>query len=365
MRSPIVEFCAVSKAYEGRTVLTGLDMDVHEGEFLTLLGPSGCGKTTALRLLAGFETPDDGEIRLEGRVIHSLPPEQRPVNTVFQNYALFPHMTVEQNISFGLRMKRIPPAEIRRQVREALDMVRLPDLSSQKPGQLSGGQQQRIALARALINHPRVLLLDESLSALDSRLRKSMQSELKALHRQLGLTFIFVTHDQEEALSMSDRVAIMRDGVIQQIGTPRDIYQTPVNAFVARFIGESNLLEGEVVRKADADHADILLENQVFRLPVSVAVTPGKRVNVLLRPQDLQLEPATLSPSDEGRLYGIIEDRIYKGMTVDTHIRLDSGTLLYASAFFDGRDYQLTPGRRVSVTWAPNLATVLSDDATV
>ena len=365
MHSPIVEFCAVSKAYDGRIVLSGLDMEVHDGEFLTLLGPSGCGKTTALRLLAGFETPDEGEIRLEGRVIDSLPPERRPVNTVFQNYALFPHMTVEENIGFGLRMKRIPAAEIRRQVLEALDLVRLPDLAYQKPGQLSGGQQQRIALARALINRPRVLLLDESLSALDSRLRKSMQSELKALHRQLGLTFIFVTHDQEEALSMSDRVAIMRDGVIQQIGTPRDIYQTPANAFVARFIGESNLLEGEVVCKADSDLADILLENRVFRLPVSVAITPGKRVNVLLRPQDLQLEPAPLSSPDQGRLYGIIEDRTYKGMTVDRLIRLDSGTLLHASAFFDARDSELTSGRRVSVAWAPHLTTILSDDATV
>ena len=365
MRSPIVEFCAVSKAYDGRTVLTGLDMDVHEGEFLTLLGPSGCGKTTALRLLAGFETPDDGEILLEGSVIHSLPPERRPINTVFQNYALFPHMTVEENIGFGLRMKRIPAAEIRRQVRKALDLVRLPDLASQKPGQLSGGQQQRIALARALINRPRVLLLDESLSALDSRLRKSMQSELKALHRQLGLTFIFVTHDQEEALSMSDRVAIMRDGVIQQIGTPRDIYQTPANAFVARFIGESNLLEGEVVRQSDADLVEIRLENQVFRLPAPVIKAAGKRVKVLLRPQDIQLEPAPLTSPDEGRLYGIIEDKTYKGMTLDTLIRLDSGTLLHASAFFDGCDSELTPGQRVSVTWAPHLATVLSDDATV
>ncbi|MEY2680744.1 MAG: hypothetical protein RL661_975, partial [Pseudomonadota bacterium] len=192
MPSPLVEFSAVSKGYDGKNVLPGLDLEVHEGEFLTLLGPSGCGKSTALRLLAGFESPDSGEIRLEGAVINPLPPEKRPINTVFQSYALFPHMTVEENISFGLRMKRLPSSEIRQLVSEALEMVRLPELARRKPGQLSGGQQQRIALARALVNRPRVLLLDESLSALDFGLRKAMQTELKALQRFVGLTFIFV-----------------------------------------------------------------------------------------------------------------------------------------------------------------------------
>jgi len=363
MPSPLVEFSVVCKSYDGKTVLPGLDLAVHEGEFLTLLGPSGCGKSTALRLLAGFELPDSGEIRLEGAVINPLPPEQRPINTVFQSYALFPHMTVEENISFGLRMKKLPSSEIRQRVNAALDMVRLPDLARRKPAQLSGGQQQRVALARALVNRPRVLLLDESLSALDFGLRKAMQTELKALQRQLGVTFIFVTHDQEEALSMSDRIAVMRDGVIQQIGPPRDIYKSPANAFVARFLGESNLLEGVISRRFDDGRADIALENQVFPLPTPLSLLPGERVIVLLRPQDLQMELFGPERPREGRLMGVIQNRTYKGMTLDTLIRLDSGTVLYASEVFAGDDKALTPGQRVAVGWTPNSARVLAADA--
>ncbi|MCF7967793.1 MAG: spermidine/putrescine ABC transporter ATP-binding protein PotA [Methylococcaceae bacterium] len=363
MPPPLVEFSAVSKGYDGKNVLPGLDLEVHEGEFLTLLGPSGCGKSTALRLLAGFESPDGGEIRLEGAVINPLPPEQRPINTVFQSYALFPHMTVEENISFGLRMKRLPSSEIRQRVSEALEMVRLPELARRKPGQLSGGQQQRIALARALVNRPRVLLLDESLSALDFGLRKAMQTELKVLQRFVGLTFIFVTHDQEEALSMSDRVAVMRDGVIQQIGPPRDIYETPANAFVARFVGESNLLEGVITRRLDDGRADIAIENRIFPLSAPLCLSPGERVVVLLRPQDLQMEIVGPKQPGEGRLTGVIKDRTYKGMTLDTLIRLDSGTVLRASEFFDGDDAALTPGQRVAVGWTPNSPSVLPADA--
>ena len=363
MPSPLVEFSAVAKSYDGKMVLPGLALEVQEGEFLTLLGPSGCGKSTALRLLAGFESPDSGKIRLEGVVINPLPPEQRPINTVFQSYALFPHMTVEQNISFGLRMKRIPPSEIRSRVQEALEMVRLPDLARRKPGQLSGGQQQRIALARALVNRPRVLLLDEPLSALDFRLRKAMQTELRALQRQLGLTFIFVTHDQEEALSMSDRVAVMRDGVIQQIGPPRDIYETPANSFVARFVGESNLMEGMITRRFDDEYVAIEMENQVFSFPAPLSLSPGAHVVVLLRPQDLKMEIIGLEEAREGQLTGAMENRTYKGMTLDTLIRLDSGTVLHASEIFDGNHAAWTPGQRVAIGWAPHSACVLPADA--
>ena len=361
--TPLLELREVSRRFGARRVVDSVSLELNPGRIACLLGPSGCGKSTALRLLAGFELPDSGEIRLEGAVINPLPPEQRPINTVFQSYALFPHMTVEENISFGLRMKRLPSSEIRQRVSEALDMVRLPDLARRKPGQLSGGQQQRIALARALVNRPRVLLLDESLSALDFGLRKAMQTELKALQRFVGLTFIFVTHDQEEALSMSDRVAVMSDGVIQQIGPPRDIYETPANAFVARFVGESNLLEGVINRRLDDGRANIAMENRVFPLSAPLSLPPGERVMVLLRPQDLQMEIVGPEQPGEGGLTGVIQDRTYKGTTLDTLIRLDSGTVLRASEFFDGDDAALIPGQRVAVGWTPNSPSVLPTDA--
>ena len=364
MPSPLVEFIAARKRYGQKVVLPGLDLAVEEGEFLTLLGPSGCGKTTALRLLAGFEQPDSGEIRLAGRNLADLPPERRPVNTVFQSYALFPHMTVAENIGFGLRMRREPSAEIARRVREALALVQLPDLAQRKPAQLSGGQQQRVALARALVNHPRVLLLDESLSALDYRLRKSMQTELKALQRRLGLTFLFVTHDQEEALSMSDRIAVMRAGVIQQIGPPRDIYENPANRFVARFVGESNLLDATVLARPGADRIEVRLGGQPFSLPTTLPLATGDRVQVLLRPEDLRLERLDAAVDAGGRLTGVIEDKTYTGVTLDTLIRLDDGCTLRASEFFDEDDpsFDYALGQRVAVSWAPGWETVLRDD---
>lgn len=360
MTTPLVEFAAVRKGYDGKTVLPGLDLAIREGEFLTLLGPSGCGKTTALRLLAGFETPDAGEIRLDGLCIDALPPERRPVNTVFQSYALFPHMNVADNVGFGLRMQGVPAAERRRRVAEALALVRLEGLESRRPGQLSGGQQQRVALARALVNHPRVLLLDESLSALDYRLRKDMQGELKALQRRLGLTFLFVTHDQEEALSLSDRVAVMRAGVIQQIGTPRDIYENPTNSFVAGFVGESNFLDARVLRRLSAACIEVLLEGHPLGLRCALPVAEGDTVRVLLRPEDLRVRAADTASTAEP-LRGEILDTRYRGVTLDLVIRLDSGQTLTASAFFNdaiaGPDG--TPGRRVAVGWTPGRETVL------
>ena len=361
--SCLVEFCAVSKRYGDKTVLPGLDLVVSEGEFLTLLGPSGCGKTTALRLLAGFETPDSGEIRLDGQCINALPPERRPINTVFQSYALFPHLTVAENVGFGPRMRGVRTAEVERNVKEALALVRLSDLAGRKPAQLSGGQQQRVALARALVNRPRVVLLDESLSALDYRLRKTMQSELKALQRQLGLTFLFVTHDQEEALSMSDRIAVLREGVIQQLGAPREIYENPANRFVAEFVGDSNLLAGVVIRRIDADRAEIRIGNQTFALRADPAIQPGEAVHIVLRPEDLRVESLPEGAEAGHRLRGIIQDKVYKGVTLDTLIRLDSGALIRASEFFDADDpsfdYEL--GERVAVGWVADWETVLRD----
>ncbi|TAL09096.1 MAG: polyamine ABC transporter ATP-binding protein, partial [Porticoccaceae bacterium] len=241
MNPTLLSLRNIGKRYDGRAALDDLTLDILDGEFLTLLGPSGCGKTTLLRLIAGFELPDTGTIALAGADITAVPPERRPLNTVFQSYALFPHLSVFENIAYGLRREKRPKDEIAARVAEALAMVELGDFARRKPHQLSGGQQQRVAIARALIKRPRLLLLDEPLSALDYKLRRAMQIELKRLQRELGITFLFVTHDQEEALSMSDRIAVLCDGALQQLGTPRDIYERPANLFTARFIGEANL----------------------------------------------------------------------------------------------------------------------------
>lgn len=362
---PVVQFRSVVKRYGGKTILPGLDLSVAEGEFLTLLGPSGCGKTTALRLLAGFEAPDAGEVRLDGECVNATPPNRRSVNTVFQSYALFPHMTVADNVGFGLRMKKIARAEIDKRVQETLELVRLVECAARKPHQLSGGQQQRVALARALVNRPRVLLLDEPLSALDYRLRKEMQIELKALQRKLGLTFIFVTHDQEEALSMSDRVAVMRSGVIQQIGSPREIYENPANLFVAGFVGESNILDGIVIGQPESGAITVQLDNLECVLRTDRSFDVGDRLHVLLRPEDLRVEVLPSSRASAGRLAGKILEKTYKGMTLDTVIQLDSGRILLASEFFDEDDpsFDYALGQRVAVSWVPSWETVLPADA--
>lgn len=252
--SKLIELKGVSKSYDGEQVLHNVDLYIRDKEFITLLGPSGCGKTTTLRLIDGFETPDEGEIFFEGAPVTSLPPHKRPVNTVFQKYALFPHLNVYDNIAFGLRLKKMPQDQIEEMVRDALQLVSLRGFGSKNVNTLSGGQQQRVAIARALVNRPRVLLLDEPLGALDLKLRKDMQNELKNIQRQTGITFVYVTHDQEEALSMSDTIVVMENGRIQQIGTPTDIYNEPKNAFVADFIGESNIIDGVMRREIGRAH---------------------------------------------------------------------------------------------------------------
>ena len=244
MNNTLIKLRSIQKSFDGEQVLCGIDLDIHDKEFVTLLGPSGCGKTTTLRIIGGFETPDTGDVFFDGERINDLPAHKRHVNTVFQKYALFPHLNVYDNVAFGLRVQKVKEEEIRERVREMLLMTGLKGFENRKPSTLSGGQQQRVAIARALINRPRVLLLDEPLGALDLKLRKDMQNELKRIQHATGITFIYVTHDQEEALSMSDTVVVMADGKIQQIGTPTDIYNEPINAFVADFIGESNILDG-------------------------------------------------------------------------------------------------------------------------
>ena len=245
-----VELQHVTKKFGDFVAVENVSLQIQTGEFFSLLGPSGCGKTTCLRMIAGFELPTEGEIRIGGNSMGDIPAYKRPVNTVFQNYALFPHMTIYENVAFGLEMKKVSRSEIKQRVNETLDMVRLPELADRKPRQLSGGQQQRIALARALVNRPQVLLLDEPLSALDQKLRKAMQLELKELQQQVGITFVFVTHDQEEAITMSNRIAVMNEGLILQVGDPVEIYERPNSRFVADFIGETNFIEGEVAEAA-------------------------------------------------------------------------------------------------------------------
>lgn len=297
-------------------------MQIKDGEFFSLLGPSGCGKTTSLRMIAGFELPTDGKIFIHGKEMSKVPAFQRPVNTVFQQYALFPHMTVEQNIGFGLEMKGVSRAERARRVSEALEMVRLPGMEMRRPKQLSGGQQQRIALARALVNKPEVLLLDEPLGALDLKLRKEMQLELKTLQREVGITFIYVTHDQEEALTMSDRIAVMNKGVVLQIGKPEEIYERPASKYVADFIGETNFLDG-VVKGRNGSTVEVELNGTgTICVESSRAFTNGQQVSVAVRPEKLRLNAEL---KEGNNLKGHVEEVIYIG--TDTHfgVRFSGG----------------------------------------
>ena len=310
--STIVSLRDISVDFDGDPILVGLDLDIRDKEFVTLLGPSGCGKTTTLRTIGGFVTPKSGDVFFDGVRINDLPPYKRQVNTVFQRYALFPHLNVFENVEFGLKLKKLPENERKTRVWEMLDLVNLTGYDRRNIDQLSGGQQQRVAIARALVNHPRVLLLDEPLGALDLKLRKEMQIELKRMQQALEITFIYVTHDQEEALTMSDTVVVMKDGDILQVGTPQDIYNEPKNAFVADFIGESNIIGGVM-------HADCLVEfaGQKFKC-VDTGFGRLERVDVVIRPEDIKVVSPERAP-----ITGVVESVIFKGvhfeMIVDAH----------------------------------------------
>ncbi len=330
--------------------LDGVSLAIRKGEFFTLLGPSGCGKTTLLRLIAGFETPTSGQILLNGRDITDEPPNRRPINTVFQSYALFPHLSVRQNVGFGLQMLGRPAAEIREKVQRALELVRLEEMADRKPQQLSGGQQQRVALARALAPSPEVLLLDEPLSALDLKLRKEMQSELKRLQLELGITFIFVTHDQEEALTMSDRIGVMSAGRLLQVGPPREIYNHPVNRFVADFIGETNFLPAEVRGNTATIVGHVVV-------PVTDGSPEGSHT-VAVRPEHIRLVP----PGDGALLTATVRDAVYFGTDSHVHLTLADGSALVARHQAETAGGDPPPrGSTVGITFAPGAVQVLED----
>lgn len=331
-REMAVRLNGVSRHFGDVKAVDDITLDICDGEFFTLLGPSGSGKTTCLRLIAGFEQPTSGNIELYGQQMEGTPPYERNVNTVFQDYALFPHMSVEQNIAYGLMIKKVPKAEQKHRVQEMLELVRLPDVGSRKPNQLSGGQKQRIALARALINKPKVLLLDEPLGALDLKLRQQMQIELKAIQKELGVTFVFVTHDQEEALTMSDRIAVFNEGKIEQVGTPPEIYDRPQTVFVAGFVGTTNMLETE-----------------------TAANITGQNTPISIRPEKIRIVSSeSIVPDDTYSVNGIVQDVIYLGVNTRYVVRLENGeeiALVQQNTGDFSADTQNMIGSHVQLAW--------------
>jgi spermidine/putrescine transport system ATP-binding protein len=359
-----VELQNVTKKFGDFVAVENVSLQIETGEFFSLLGPSGCGKTTCLRMIAGFELLTEGEISIRGQPMGDIPPYKRPVNTVFQNYALFPHMTIFENVAFGLEMKKVPRSEIKTRVNDTLEMVRLPELANRKPRQLSGGQQQRVALARALVNRPQVLLLDEPLSALDLKLRKAMQLELKELQQQVGITFIFVTHDQEEAITMSDRIAVMNDGLILQVGDPVEIYERPNSRFVADFIGETNFIEGEVVESA-SDKTVVDLGSGVKIAARRVDdLSPGQTVTVALRPEKMSLH-ATPAADNGASVPATVQEAVYIGTDTRYTLCLTERHRVVVRIQNVGSNLEETrPFRRgdqVHLSWAIDSALVLTN----
>lgn len=351
----VIELRDVCKSYSSNDfAIDNINLTVKNGEFLTFLGPSGCGKSTLLRIISGINKPTSGKVFIDGVDVTNLPPEERHVNMIFQNYALFPHMTVFENVAFGLKCKKVPKAEIEKRVFEALNSVRLSKFANRKPASLSGGQQQRVAIARAIVNEPVVLLLDEPLSALDHNMRQKMQLELKQLQKRLGITFIFVTHDQSEALSLSDRIVVMNDGAIEQIGTPRDIYEEPANLFVAKFIGQTSIFDVTVL-SVEGGYITAEVEGRIFKLKNKKNLQLGEKFHIVIRPEDIEVwgqsevEKAELPEV----MPGVVEQIIYKGSTVDLIVRLASGKTVLASQFFNEDDETLEYGigEHVWVDW--------------
>jgi spermidine/putrescine ABC transporter ATP-binding subunit len=359
-----VEFRAVTKRFGTLTAVDGVSLQVRQGEFLSLLGPSGCGKTTSLRMIAGFEQPDEGEILIGGVDSVGTPPYRRDVNTVFQQYALFPHMSILDNVAYGLKQRRVSRAERHAQAREALELVQLTGRDKQRPATLSGGQQQRVALARALVNHPRVLLLDEPLGALDLKLRKEMQIELTRIQQQVGITFIYVTHDQGEALSMSDRIAVMSHGVIQQLDVPSEIYDRPLTPFVADFIGEMNFLHGDVTEASDGGYELDAGAGVVVRGRGSA--TRGQSARVGIRPARLHIVPDE-PETGVNTARGVTVTKMYLGDEVQVVAELQGGTRMLIRAQRAGTDAShdaIKPGDPVTIRWDQSAPVLLLDPTT-
>lgn len=357
MSKPIVSIVNVEKVYGDNHVVKNMNMNIAKGEFLTLLGPSGCGKTTTLRMISGFEMPSSGTIKVQDERVDKKEPYQRDVNTVFQNYALFPNMNVYDNVAYGLRVKKVPKAEIKKRVAEALKMVQLEGFEKRKTTQMSGGQKQRVAIARAIINRPKVLLLDEPLGALDLKLRKQMQIELKRLQKKLGITFVYVTHDQEEALTMSDRIAIINEGRIEQIDTPREIYEHPKTKFVANFIGETNLLDAMVLEIED-EKAVIGTESG----KASVSIDPKKKykvndgVAVSVRPEHMKF---SRTPVDGFTIKGVVKEQIFVGNLIKMMITLNDGTEIRVNRFEEGELAEI--GELVYLYWDLSKGVVIKE----
>ena len=368
MPSPVdVRLDRITKRFHEVLAVDDLSLEIQRGEFFSMLGPSGCGKTTTLRMIGGFEEATGGTIYLGDTDVTGLPPFKRDVNTVFQNYALFPHLTVFENVAFGLRRRKVADAQIAIQVGAMLELVELPGYETRKPSQLSGGQQQRVALARALINHPKVLLLDEPLGALDLKLRKQMQIELKRIQTEVGITFIYVTHDQEEAMTMSDRIAVMRAGKIEQLGNPEQLYERPRTAFVAGFLGVSNLLEGEVVGR-DGELVTVRMPDGALLRAPGEGVASGGPVRIGVRPEKLRLDARAEAGASDGlnALSGTVLDSSYLGVSTQYLVQTAEGhrlTVYAQNLDTAGAGELLADGQRVVLTWKPRHTFVISGPA--
>ena len=347
----------VTKRFGAFLAVDDAHFDIRRGEFFSMLGPSGCGKTTTLRMIAGFEQPTSGQVRLEGKDVSRVPPYKRQVNTVFQQYALFPHMTVWDNVAFGLRAKKVPKREVGPRVDEMLEVVRLGDFANRKPAQMSGGQQQRVALARALVNYPAALLLDEPLGALDLKLRQAMQLELKRIQREVGITFIFVTHDQEEALTMSDRIAVMNEGRVEQIGSPEEIYHQPASVFVAGFIGMANLLPARV-DGFDGRYATTRVGDHFVAAPPRPGLDRGAAATLMVRPERLHVSTAQPAPPLVG-ITATVADLVFQGPVVRLGLRAGDGAPVVAHVGPEEDLPMLRPGDQVWVSWEPDAAILL------
>ena len=351
----------ITKSFGDTQVLRGISIDIRQGEFITFLGSSGCGKTTTLRIIAGLEEPDSGAVLLEGRDVTALAPNKRDVNTVFQSYALVPHMTVEQNVAYSLRLKKVPKEEQQRSAQELLELVQLAGYEKRMPSELSGGQRQRVAIARALAGRPRVLLLDEPLGALDLQLRRQMQVELKRLQTKLGVTFLYITHDQEEALNMSDRIVVMREGRFEQIGTPGEVYDHPRTAFVARFVGSANVIRGVARRSGEETRLETPGGSLPF-LPGECHCPDGAAVSLAVRSEQLRFERMAASGAQGDGIQAVVKEKSFAGGMLRITFALAQGEEVVASRH--GIDLDLHPEEKVLLSWEPQAATVVEEDGT-